>query len=78
MPTQWQLINNSSWPLLCPGGGEHETVHPDLIFQSLSSGNWLVEQHICRKCGAGFFWRRELHKGALVEAPKKEAEDNGA
>lgn len=79
MPTQWQLINDNSWRLICPAGGEHETVHPDLVFASLWSGAWRVEQHICRKCGAAFFWRRELHKGALaVKTPKKEAEDNGA
>jgi hypothetical protein len=77
MPTQWQIINNNAWPLVCPVGGEHETVHPDLIFTSFSSSNWLVEQHVCKKCGAAFFWRRELSKGALVvEAPKKEAEDD--
>lgn len=85
MPTQWQIINDNSWQLVCPVGGEHETVHPDLIFASLSSGKWLVEQHVCRKCGAAFFWRRELFQGALVlppkdkaeKPPKKEADGNG-
>lgn len=67
MPTLWQIVETHGWVLKCPAGGEHESVHPDLVWTSFDSQHYRVEEHICRKCGSGYFLRVQVRPSPSSE-----------
>jgi hypothetical protein len=62
MPTLWQIFETASWPLVCPAGGEHETIDASAAFCRVHTANYCIEQHTCKKCGAVFQWKRQIRK----------------